>query len=245
MNKLNKLLQILVQPLFLKAFLKYRVAAGIEHSGLNKYVSEDSIHTIIDIGANRGQFALIARKCFPSTKIISFEPLQEPADLFRCVFKNDKQTILHQFAIGPQETVSQIHVSYADDSSSLLPITSLQNDLYPGTSEKEIRDINVIPLDAVISTENIETPVLMKIDVQGFEKQVLEGCESLLSYISYVYVECSFMELYQGQSLAHEVIAFLAERGFILLGVYNLSFDNKGATIQGDLMFGRDKISNE
>ena len=130
-----------------------------------------------------------------------------------------------------------IHVSRQDDSSSLLPITSLQNKLFPGTGEKEVRTIKVRPLDAVLDRKDIEKPAFLKLDVQGFERQALEGCKSLLPLFSYVYVECSFVELYSGQSLAHEIISYLDNCGFALSGIYNLSYDKSGKAIQGDFLF--------
>ena len=92
-------------------------------------------------------------------------------------------------------------------------------------------------MEAVLSAKDIKSPALLKIDVQGFERGVLEGCKSLLASFSYVYVECSFLGLYTGQSLAPEVISFLSEFGFALCGVYNLCYDKKGIAIQGDFLF--------
>ena len=238
MNKLIKFGKVLKNPLFLKAFVKYKVAAGVEHSGLPNYIRLETIRTIVDIGANCGQFALAARNCFPSAEIVSFEPLKEPAILFRHVFANDARTTLHEIAIGPHEVELPIHVSQKNDSSSLLPITDLQIRLFPGTSEKEIRKVMVKPLSSLLSANEIEMPAILKIDVQGFEKQVLQGCVTLLDCFSYVYIECSFVELYQGQSLAYEIIAFLAEHGFFLHGVYNMYFDRTGIALQGDFLFG-------
>jgi len=69
--------------------------------------------------------------------------------------------------------------------------------------------------------------------------QALQGCESLLHCFTHVYVECSFVELYTGQALAHEVIAWLRERDFVLKGVYNMSYDQNGRAVQGDFLFSR------
>jgi len=52
-----------------------------------------------------------------------------------------------------------------------------------------------------------------------------------------IYVECSFVELYQGQALADEVISFLREENFSLSGIYNLNYDKSGRAIQGDFLF--------
>lgn len=233
MHKIKKLTKILRCPFYISA-LRNGVAAGVEHRSI---LSTLNLNTIIDIGANRGQFSLIARKYFPEAKIIAFEPLSEPANMFRRVFISDRLTLLHELAIGPQECNQIIHISRADDSSSLLPITRLQNKTYPGTEEITTRSVFVKPMDSVLIPDEIKAPAFMKIDVQGYEKQVLEGCKSYLSLFSYIYIECSFIELYDGQALAHEIIAYLANYGFILSGIYNLDQDKNGLPVQGDFLF--------
>jgi len=191
----------------------------------------------VDIGANCGQFALISRKCFPTAMIDSFEPLAEPADRFEKVFSGDANVHMHRLALGASEGETTIHVSQADDSSSLLPIGRVQTDLFPGTGEREERIIRVAPLDAILSGQDIQKPALLKLDVQGFELEALQGCESLLDKFDYIYCECSFVELYEGQAMAHEVIDYLSRHGFALSGVYNITYDNKGLAIQADFLF--------
>jgi len=164
-------------PALIRALLK-RAAAGTEH---RRVLHGLDCRHVVDIGANRGQFALIARKCFPDARIDSFEPLAEPGSIYRSIFAKDKRAYLHSCAIGPEAGKAIIHVSRHDDSSSLLPISSLQANLFPGTGEKEIRTIDVCPLDFVLTPEDIFTPALLKLDVQGYEIQALQGCESLLS----------------------------------------------------------------
>jgi hypothetical protein len=131
----------------------------------------------------------------------------------------------------------KIHVSKHDDSSSLLPISGLQNTIFPGTSERETRIVEVKPLDEILDKAILTQPAFLKIDVQGFEIEVLKGCESLLSAFTAIYTECSFVELYVGQSLAPEVISFLEKKNFALIGVYNLSYSKQGYPIQGDFLF--------
>lgn len=231
--RLKKLIKICRTPPFLRALLK-GTAAGVEHVAILKLVP---CNFVVDLGANRGQFSLVARQAFPSAKIIAFEPLPEPVRCFRRVFSDDPLVVLHEYALGPAQAQAEIHVSLADDSSSLLPISAEQSRLFPGTDERETRLIQVKPLDAVLRPEEIETPALLKIDVQGFELPALAGCLSLLSRFTYIYVECSFIELYRGQALADEIIAYLREQGFNLRGVYNLSYEAQGRAIQGDFLF--------
>lgn len=220
-----------------RALLRHRVAAGVEHRIVLRQLGE--IRTVVDIGANRGQFALAARWCFPSTRIVSFEPLLKPVEVYRSVFANDPNATLHEAAIGPRASETTIHISQRDDSSSLLPIAAAQTSLFPGTSEASTAVIMVGPLSVYIGSEAIEEPALLKLDVQGFELQALAGCEDQLEHFAWVYVECSFIELYEGQAFADEVIAWLRERGFRLRGVYNMAYDGEGCAVQADFLFER------
>lgn len=241
MIKIIKLWKILNKCPFRTALLKHGVAAGVEHSLVLEHLSKHGLKTIVDVGANRGQFALAARAVCPSAAIISFEPLQAPADVYRKVFAHKDAVTLLQFAIGENTSDAVMHVSRSDDSSSLLPISKLQSELFPNTAEKETQCVQVKRLPEVVSTAEIVQPSLLKIDVQGYEKEVLAGVGNLLQAFTWIYVECSFMELYCDQTLAHEVIAMLAGRGFRLEGVYNLSYDRNGIAIQGDFLFVNEK----
>lgn len=124
-----------------------------------------------------------------------------------------------------------------DDSSSLLPIGKKQSELFPHTGEKETRTTPVLPLNEAINIADITKNSLLKIDVQGFELEVLKGCLLVLDKFKYVYVECSFIELYETQALANDVSGFLIQQGFIFSGIYNVCYDDKGLAIQADFLF--------
>jgi len=230
-----KLYGCLIDPTFRKAFFSHGVAAAPEH----RHVLGPNLVTVVDIGANRGQFSLAVRRWAPGAQVVAFEPLAAPADRFRKVFQDDSKVVLHQAAIGPEAGEAIIHVSAADDSSSLLPISQLQQRLFPGTGEVRTETIKVGRLADFVSTKEIAGPALLKLDVQGFELEALRGCEDLLECFACVYAECSFVELYSGQALAHDVIEWLARHGFILTGVYNPCYEKKGKTVQGDFLFAK------
>lgn len=153
------------------------------------------------------------------------------------VFGGDPQVMLHEAAIGSLSGFATIHISERDDASSLLPITASQVALFPGTAEVATAIVRVAPLREFLSEKEIHPPALLKLDVQGYELEALRGCEDLLDRFGHLYVECSFVELYQGQPLADEVAAWLREHGFRNQGVYNLLYDRKGRKIQADFLF--------
>lgn len=232
MLRLKKLRVILLYPGLRSAFLQHRVMAGVEH----KAVLRRPISTVVDIGANRGQFALAAR-AITNARVISFEPLPSVAAIFRRLFANDSAVRLHVAAIGDKSENKLIHLSARDDSSSLLEIGEAQSANFPGTHEVGTLEVTVAPLDAFVSEDEIVRPAMLKLDVQGFEMQALAGCESLIENFDFVYCECSFVELYKEQKLAKDVILYLGKLGFGLSGIYNAAYDRAGNCIQADLLF--------
>ena len=230
-----KLYRVTKSRPLMKTLLRYKVLAGMEH----RHLSLSCVKTLIDIGAHKGQFSLAARHLAPGIKIISFEPLFDAAETYRKIFRTDKNTVLHQVAIGQKNGFQKMYISRRSDSSSLLPISFLQTSIFSGTEEVDNIHVKVGRLDEFVSPEQLISPAMLKIDVQGFEYEVLQGCESLLDSFEYVYCECSFVELYTGQRFAHEIITWLSDRGLVLAGIYNPFYDKKGKAIQADFLFSR------
>ena len=233
LKTLRKLALAAASPRLRDGLLRHGVLAGTEH----RQVFSRHLNTVVDVGGNRGQFALAARGGLPQAQIISFEPLPEPAAVYRSVFAGDSQAILYQNAIGPSAELRRMHVSARDDSSSLLQISDIQESHFPGTHAVDSEDVQVAPLSQFLAPGNLVRPALLKLDVQGFEFEALLGCESLLHCFDLIYCECSFVELYTGQKLTAQIIDWLSSRGFELIGVYNLEYDGMGQAIQADFLF--------
>jgi FkbM family methyltransferase len=211
--------------------LRHGVAAAVEH---RRALHVLDLATVVDIGANKGQFALYVRSAFPDAAIYSFEPLREPAARLRATLGN--RVKLFETAIGPSATEATIYVSKQVDSSSLLPIAQ-QSEVFPGTGLKETRTVRVAPLSECLVHEDIQAQALLKIDVQGYELEALKGCDPLLPLFRYIYVEGSFIELYRGQVLVGDLICYLSARKFQLAGVYNQVDDSGGRAVQADFLF--------
>lgn len=236
MPKISKLIRCLSHPSFLMPLIKHRVAAGVEHCKVLKELGP--IRTVLDVGANKGQFALAARSVFPHARIYSFEPMSGACALFQKVHGADSAVRLFDAAIGEKEDSVEINVSARDDSSSLLPITTKQTSMYPGTHRVGTQVVKVRKLTQLLSHSDIEEPALLKIDVQGYELQVLKGCEEALSAFRFIYVECSSVEFYATQALATDVQAWLKGRGYVLRGIHNPTL-KAGEVIQADYLYER------
>lgn len=236
MHLFIKILRVVGISEYRRAFLRTRVAASTEHDAI---LGGLGIDTVVDLGANRGQFALCARHLFPKARIFSFEPLAAAVRRWRQVFAGDARAALFEVAIAERAGSADLHVARWDSSSSLLPIGQAQQDNYPLTHEVRRVPVTMVRLADRLAREDISGRALLKLDVQGSELSALRGCSDLLPLFSFVYVEASFIELYIGQALAGEVAGYLYEHGFLLQCVSNLSSGKSGKPIQGDFLFGR------
>lgn len=235
--KVRKASSILRSHFAARALFRHGVAAAMEHAPAFRQVG--ALRTVIDVGANRGQFALALRAHCPEAKVYCFEPLANAASKLREVFRNDQLMSIFEVAIGPRSEIGTIHVSGRDDSSSLLAIGPAQDALFPGTAEVDVKQVRVCRLSECIGSQDIARPAMLKLDVQGFELEALRGSDDLLHCVDSVLVECSFVELYVGQSLAGPVIEWMAAQGFTLAGVFNLATNADRLPIQADFLFGR------
>ncbi len=188
------------------------------HSFWDDIAKPRGFKTILDIGANDGSFARTMRSRFPNAEIISFEPLHDTYDLLVQHMHNDKQFQAYNLALGETAGESVIHRSASDPSSSLLPMAALHKKLYPRSADYTDETIQVKRLDDVMKTTTLEKPILVKIDVQGFEGSVIKGGPETLRQADIILVENSFTTLYEGQPLFADIHTLLNELGFSYRG---------------------------
>ena len=153
-RRVVKALRLLRRFGWTKALLRHGVAATVEHSALPL----DHASTVIDVGANKGQFALFARAKFPEATIHCFEPLSEPRSKLELVFHRDPVVHVYPVAIGREKTLGEINVSWDDDSSSLLRPSRIQTSRWPTTEVSRRQTIQVTTLDEALSNVTLASP---------------------------------------------------------------------------------------
>jgi len=215
--------------------LRFFVFPSIEHNGVIKGLEYD---VLIDVGANRGQFSLLSKILFPSVPIFAFEPLASEAAVFRRLFSGFNDVILFQNAVGDQDRAVIVNVSKAADSSSVLPISQLQSRIFPGTEKSHSQTAEMKTLKSFKQCWSVFEKPLSKIDVQGFEFEVLLGIGEDIKMFEYIYVETSGVEFYSGQKLFPEIQKYLIDRGFFMVDLFNEVAIN-GAFGQADVLFKR------
>ena len=147
LRQLRKLMRLLPSRGFRRG-LRHGVAASVEHLGLMRSIAPA---TLIDVGANVGQFSLLIRTLCPGARIYAFEPLSRPATDSRAFFKGSTRTTLRRCAIGPRTLAgATMYVSKEDDSSSLFPVSDEQVRFAAGAETVGTEAVAVSRLDEVL-----------------------------------------------------------------------------------------------
>jgi len=195
--------------------------------------------TIIDVGANVGQFAVACAKIFPGVAVHSFEPLPH------CLKQLDRNVArlgvrVYPVALGEHAGEVTIHVNSHSHSSSILSLGDRHRQAFPGAREIQTIRVPVSTLDRELESVSLENPVLLKLDVQGYEPQVLNGASETLKRVDYVLLEASFRPLYEGEKTFIEIARMMEDRGFeFLRPVAWLSDPHNGEVLQMDALFAR------
>lgn len=199
-----------------------------------------NIKTILDIGANKGQFGQIIRPIFPLAKIISFEPQPDAFSDLKKFAITDKNWETENVALGNEKCTKEmyIHLDHSP-SSSFLNTTELNTSLYPQMDRQSSVKMNVITLNEWVDNYDkmLEEDILIKMDVQGFEGSVIEGGDKIIKRSKAIIVEANIQELYEGQTSFVEIINKLSCLGFQLQGILEYGMDHKGYVISLDCVF--------
>ncbi|MFN0049479.1 MAG: FkbM family methyltransferase [Cytophagales bacterium] len=205
----------------------------ISNSEKRKYewLKNHNIDSVIDIGANQGQFALKINSAIKPAVIYCFEPTTvafTSLEKNTRIFNNIKRL---QIGIGDSNKKMEININSYSPSSSILALSNYHKNSYPDFLETTTETIQIATLDSLVADQKVKltSTTLLKIDVQGFEKFVLLGAKQSLKVLKMVYLEVSFIEMYANQPLFGEVYDFLIAENFVFIGADNLASDEHTA----------------
>ena len=202
------------------------------------WLTDLGIKTVLDIGANVGQFATVAHALFPNANIYSFEPL--PDCFVRLKERMAGVACFRAFNLGLGDETGTLEFQHCDfaPSSSFLKMTETHKDAFPFTRESSKIIVQIEKLDEVARTIEIADPMLIKIDVQGYEDRVLRGGKDTVARAKVLIAEASFAPLYEGQPTFEEICTFLNRLNFKYVGSLDQLHDPKsGKVLQADSIF--------
>jgi FkbM family methyltransferase len=243
-----------MNSLFREAVKSLAAAAGVTIQRVSPYSNPmirlamllDRLQTqvVLDIGANEGQFAADLRAAGYHGRIVSVEPLAAAhAALTRAAAKDNKWTVANRCAVGAAAGKAALHVAENSVSSSLREMTQAHLDAAAESQYVATEEVSVVTLADLIHRHAgaSDAGVFVKIDVQGHERDVLEGVGDHLNTIAGIQLELSLVELYAGQSLMQAQVEFLAAHGLNLWSVDRGFMDGKtGRLLQCDGTFVRE-----
>lgn len=216
--------------------------ASSQNARILEFFSIYKIDTVLDVGANIGQFTMGLRESGYKGRIISFEPLSEAYSHLLINSKNDPNWIIApRMAIGNEEGKKTINISGNSYSSSILKMTDTHIKGAPESTYIDSEEIYINKLDNIGETflKN-KNNIFIKIDVQGYESQVLKGAINILSKIKGMKIELSLVPLYEGQLLFLDMLDYITNLGFELWDI-SAGFRDKqsGKLLQFDGIFFR------
>lgn len=175
--------------------------------------------TIVDVGANVGQYAQSLRAAGLKLPIISIEPgVEAHAGLIEAATNDPDWTVAPRMAISDTRGTASLNVNTRSDMNSLKPIAEVTRDAFPKAKPVTTEEVQTERLDEIVDdlVEPRGSPIFLKIDTQGCEAEVIRGAERVLSRIVAIQLEMSLVPLYEGEPNYLELINELGRLGYDL-----------------------------
>jgi FkbM family methyltransferase len=186
---------------------------------------------IFDVGAYQGEFAEEALRVWPAAQVVCFEPQDYAADRIEELRRAGGRVELHRCLLGASACDAVTFNVYETGSSVLDEWhTKHVQQSYPQRT-----------VDAIVDgIYDRRPPDLLKLDVQGYELEVLKGAVGSLPRIQAILAEINLIDIHRGAPLLHEMVGWLAANGFVayeICGLTRRPLD--GALWQIDALFVR------
>ena len=212
---------------------KFSISSYEILTNLKEFV--DDVDTIIDVGANSGQFTKASNHFFPTATIYSFEPLRDLYEKNKKSFHKVKEIQVYNLAFGNEEGHINFYQNGYGHISSALEI-SKENVFYPKDSIIKI-EVPITKIDLFFRDKKLTNKTILKIDVQGFELEVLKGSIETLKNINFIIIEANLQKLYNNQPTFSMVHDFLIQNDFDLKGMLDFNLGHKNKYIEVDLLY--------
>src|SRR5688572_33421182 len=180
-----------------------------------------SIKTVIDIGANTGDYVEFLNRFFRPETVYAFEPLASCQPRLQQLAEQLGNMQVFQVALDDHEGEETFWENEYGPSSSLLHVSDIHKQAFPHTERESQATVKVVRLDDVLDAGTLGQDVLIKIDVQGVEDRVIRGGRAVFGAAEMVLIEMSFEQMYEQQPIFDEINDLLRECGLRLAGFKN------------------------
>ncbi len=186
--------------------------------------------TFIDVGAFEGNWTAEMMSLNPEGNFYCFEPLQEKVLILKKKFEG-KKVVITEGLLGPSAQ-DKVKFHASESGSSVYAEQS--------SFSKELRELKMSTLDESMKENSLQKPVLLKLDVQGYELEVLKGAKGVLAEVDIVQMEVSLLDYNEGAPLIAEVLQEMNDAGFYAFEIpgFHRRADD-WSLIQVDIIFCR------
>ena len=196
------------------------------------------ISGVIDVGANVGQFGLDVRRYGYEKLIVSYEPVQQTFRSLSQTIKKHQPWKAFQLGLGDTESEKFINISgNAGLSSSLLTMGKVHVGNFPESATIATQKVSISTLDNQLEVLDLDPKnIFLKLDVQGYEAEVLKGAVKSMSRIPLCYLEVSIVPLYEGEITLLPILNLLSEFGHEVIDVFRGLKTKNGQLLQLDIL---------
>lgn len=203
-----------------------------------KWLTTYNFKTIIDIGSNEGQFSEKMCLLFPMADIFAFEPIPAVYKKLVSNFSDRSNFKAFNIALGENKGFVDFYTNEYSPSSSALIMHKNHTDSFDHAVATEKVTVEISTLDLELKLISKQEPILIKIDVQGYEDKVINGGLNVISSATVVICEVSYVPLYTGQPLFDDIYPMFKSMGFKYAGnIEQLHSTLTNQILQGDAIF--------
>jgi FkbM family methyltransferase len=187
------------------------------------------VDTVLDVGANTGQYARELRRLGFRGDILSFEPVPEPFVRLERAAERDKRWSAHQLALGREEGTLEMNV-VPGTCSSALPATDYGARRFRQLGRAASLKVPVRRLDQVIAEllpDHSERRMYVKLDTQGFDLEVFAGTTGCRDQIVAMQSEMALVPIYEGMPRLPQALAAYEAAGFEVSAMVPVSYDHQ------------------
>lgn len=220
-------------PQRLKAYVKIYAAANsvwisLEHLKKKGFIPK----VIVDIGAYVGDWAKHAKEIFPDSYILMIEAQPDKEECLKQVKASFPSSVDYKMCLLGAQNQDAVRFFQMGSGSSVFEEQS--------TIPRKILNLPIRTLDDVIIEKGLGAVSFLKLDVQGYEIEILKGAKDTLKNVEFILMEVAFLTYNKGAPLLYEVIKFMKDHGWVAYDVCSFIRYRDGTLLQVDIMFVRE-----